>query len=147
MRSQGTHVVRIISSSTTPLFKLPPLAASKSFIIPLEITFPWGIITLATRWERTHNHVPGKPCLRPPFNANPCRARRQPKRNIALIEKSASAAAQHGWPDSQAGRFSTSVTSNIQGLKEIFKINYLLCIQICILPLTRQRQNLKWLLS
>ena len=42
MRYQGTHTVRIISSSITLLFKIPLWAASKSLKIPLEIVlFHW----------------------------------------------------------------------------------------------------------
>lgn len=73
VRSQGTYVVRIVSSSTTPLFKTPPLAASESLHNPSGKSFSLRIIALAMRQGSTQNCVPGNPCLRRSLNPSPCR--------------------------------------------------------------------------
>lgn len=55
LRSQGTCVVRIISSSPTALFKIPPLGIQQVSYNPSGNSFSLRITALATRQGRTHN--------------------------------------------------------------------------------------------
>lgn len=52
-------------------FQNSSLGSQQSFIIFFGNTFSLRITALAMRQGRTYNCVPGKPCLRPLFNASP----------------------------------------------------------------------------